>query len=214
MDDPKAARFRASLLEWARTNLREFPWRSLDASLYEVFLAEFFLARTRSEVVSRVYPKLLEAYPSMDALRNTNRDDLVDVIRPMGFQNRRADALLEIAEMTDGSLPKCLNEMLQLPQVGRYGANATLCFALDYQLPIVDRNVERIYGRLFGVEWEALSEEEKWDVATELLPPSEARTYNVALLDFASAVCTAREPNCGACFATDYCRYSATTVRT
>lgn len=212
MDTANATRFREDFLGWADGNLRTFPWRDPEAPLYEVFVAEFFLSRTRSEVVGRVYPEFIEIYPTLDSLRNVDRETLVDIIRPLGMQNRRADALEQIPGLVGESLPRTLNGLLELPQVGRYVANATLCFALDYQLPIVDRNVNRVYRRVLDDSWDELSDDERWNLAAELLPPGDARTYNLALLDFASLICKAQSPECESCFANGYCPYYATSV--
>lgn len=207
MDTANAARFREDLLAWADEHLRELPWREPEAPLYEVFIAEFFLSRTRKEVVDQVYPKFISAYPTLDALREADRADVVEIIRPLGMQNRRADALEKIPGMVGESLPTTLNGMLELPRVGRYVANATLCFGLGYQLPIVDRNVNRVYRRVLDERWDELSDNERWNLAADLLPADRARTYNLALIDFASLVCTAQSPNCEMCFANNYCPY-------
>lgn len=53
----------------------------------------------------------------------------------------RADALKRIAAEHD-RLPETTAALTDLPRVGDYVANATLCFARDEPLPILDRNVE------------------------------------------------------------------------
>lgn len=54
VNNSRIEQFREGLLEWADENLREFPWRDPNASLYEVFVAEFFLTQTPAENVARV----------------------------------------------------------------------------------------------------------------------------------------------------------------
>jgi A/G-specific adenine glycosylase len=202
--------FREMLLEWAEDNHREFPWREPDASLYRVFMSEMFLRRTRSDVVDSFLPEFLERYPDLPTLRRAEQSTLADVIRPMGLQNKRSSGLLDLASEVEGdTLPRDADRLAELPQVGPYVANATLCFALDQQLPIVDRNVDRIYGRLFGAAWSDRSEPDRYELAAELLPEGEARTYNLALLDYASAICTAPDPVCEQCSATGYCGFYA-----
>lgn len=202
------ARFRDDLLAWAEDNTRSFPWRDSEATLYEVFMSEMFLRRTRADVVERFIPEFFTHYPDLESLRTAEKDDLAEVIRPMGLQNRRATGLIELAtELAGRDIPQDREALTALPQVGPYVANATLCFALGKQLPIIDRNVDRIYRRVFDEEWADLSEAKQWKVAAELLPEGEARRYNLALLDFAALVCTAPEPRCDRCFATSYCGY-------
>lgn len=131
-------------------------------------------------------------------------DELIDLIEPLGFYNMRADALEQIAAEHD-RLPETTAALTDLPRVGDYVANATLCFARDEPLPILDRNVERIYERVFEDQWPE-SRAKQREFASWLLPSDDARAYNFALLDFGASVC-APDPNCSDCFASEYCEY-------
>jgi A/G-specific adenine glycosylase len=128
-------------------------------------------------------------------------------IEPLGFHNMRAEALMSIAAEYD-ALPRSPEALQTLPRVGAYVADASLCFALERRRPIVDRNVVRVYERVFG---DAFPEDTRGrrEFAEAMLPESEAvaRTYNLGLLDFGALVCQKRDPLCETCFATDYCAY-------
>lgn len=180
--------FPEDLLEWSEDNLRRFPWRVDDASLYEVLVAEMFLSVTRSEVVSGVYEDFIERYPDPDALRMAEKEDLVEIIRPIGLYNRRANALLSIADQLDDPDFRPTEESLtELPHVGPYVANAVLCMALGEDRPMVDRNVARVLSRVFALDIRADDPGERaWEFAEKILPPEEVRRFNLALLDFAS----------------------------
>jgi len=201
----KIERFRSDLLAWGAENARYFPWRESDASLYEVFIAEFFLTQTPASNVAKVYPSFVEHFPTLDSLRDASEDDLVEIIRPLGFYNQRAEALVEIADTID-TLPTDPSELRELPHVGTYVAEATLCFAEGEPYPIVDKNVRRVYGRIFSDEWPDSTSEQR-DFARHLLPEREARSYNMALLDFGALVCTPQSPDCDYCYASNYCTY-------
>lgn len=197
-------RFRTDLFEWGAENYREFPWREPDRTLYEVFVAEFFLTQTPAENVETVYPEFVDRYPSLGAIDDASADELRDLIRPLGFYNMRTEALKQIAADND-TLPEEPSELETLPRVGQYVANATVCFARERPLPIVDRNIERIYSRVFGELWPETPEGQT-EFAADLVPESAPRVYNLALLDFGAAVCRP-EPQCESCFATAYCDY-------
>jgi A/G-specific adenine glycosylase len=201
--------FRADLLEWGKENRREYPWREPGRTLYEVFLAEFFLTQTPAENVAAVYPRFLERYPTLDEIAETSEDELVKAIELLGFQNMRAEALKRIASTHD-RLPTDPESLMRLPRVGQYVANATLCFARGDRLPVFDRNVERVYIRVFRDTW---PETEADQIAfTRRLVPDEARAYNLALLDFGALVCQPN-PLCEQCFANEYCIYFRESVR-
>lgn len=203
MSSETERRFRSDLLEWWNENRREYPWRERSRSLYEVFLAEFLLTQTPADNVASVYPNFLGRFPTLDAIAEASRDDLAEVIEPLGFQNMRSDALKQIAATHD-HLPTESEPLMELPQVGRYVANATLCFARGDRLPVLDRNVERVYSRVFQDAWPKSSADQL--AFTKRLLPDEARAYNLALLDFGALVCQP-DPLCQECFANEYCDY-------
>ncbi|MEE6211093.1 hypothetical protein U3A55_13165 [Salarchaeum sp. III] len=195
--------FRTHLLNWGQDNIRSFPWREPDRTLYEVFVAEFFLTQTPAHNVATVYPRFLSQFPSLDAIRSATESELVEIIRPLGFYNMRASALKQIAETND-TLPDTPSELEKLPRVGEYVANATVCFTYDTPLPVLDRNVNRVYSRVFGDEWpDGHSDQLRF---TADLVPDAARLYNFALLDFGATVCTP-DPRCNRCFANSYCAF-------
>ncbi|WP_435348683.1 hypothetical protein [Haloarchaeobius sp. HRN-SO-5] len=200
-------RFREDLMEWTDVNMREFPWRDDGLSFYDVFIAEFFLARTRADVVEGVYPEFLSRFPDFEAISKASHEEIVEVIQPMGLQNRRADALKQMADrLREEGLPRNEELLLELPRVGQYATNATLCFAENEPRPIVDTNIDRIFGRILGDEWPE-DRDEQIKLLDELVPSDSGRLYNLGLLDFGALVCTARSPRCEECFARDYCRY-------
>lgn len=209
MNSEKVARIQSDLMDWGAENRRSFPWREDHATPYEVLLAEIFLKQTRAPTVERIYKEFLKEFPEPAGLLKADREDIIEVIRPLGLYNYRTDALLEIAAfLSEQPLPESEEELRQLPQVGPYVANATLCFAFGQDRPIVDTNVERIYSRIFmNQEVDVLGTTELWELAEELLPEGCVREFNLALLDFGAAVCTDSSPLCEECFASEYCDY-------
>ena len=108
------------------------------------------------------------------------------------------------AGVRDDSVPDDTEHLLELPYVERYAANATLCFAFGEPRPIVDTNVVRVYNRIFDREFDYRAEE-AWQFTAEILPETDARQFNLAILDFAAAICAPKTPNCEKCFFTDQC---------
>jgi len=195
------------LLEWATDNLRSFPWRD-SPSPYEVLVAEILLTQTPGPRVAATYPEFIDTYPSPNALATADRDALAGLLQPLGFQNRRADALQKIGERLHGEgIPSDEDALGDLRYVGRYGANATLCFGYGERRPIVDANVVRIYNRVFGTSFRDVEDDRAWDFAEKMLPDGGVERYNLALLDFGAAVCTAKTPVCEACPMSEFCNY-------
>jgi A/G-specific adenine glycosylase len=205
---PERARtFRRELLEWSVENERPYPWRDPERTLYEVFVAEFLLIQTPADNVAELYPDFLSRFPTLESIRGVPEAELAAVLEPVGFHNMRAEALAEIAAAYD-ELPADADELRELPRVGEYVANATLCFAREHPLPIVDRNVERVYERYFG---DAYLEYDGSPLAfAEAMLPADSsavRRYNLALLDLGGVVCRKRDPDCPDCPVGEHCRY-------
>jgi A/G-specific adenine glycosylase len=177
-----------------------------------MFVAEFFLTQTPAENTAEMYDEFLTRFPSLENVRDASKTELAEQIESIGFQHMRSEALAEIAREHD-ELPENVEELLELPRVGPYVANATLCFALDRRLPVVDRNVNRVYNRVFGDAYPD-GDAARREFALESLPEegSQARTYNLSLLDFGAMVCTKQAPRCSECFAREYCSYYQSTI--
>ena len=212
--------FPGDLLDWADEHGRTFPWSNPDLTAFQMLIAELLLVRTRAENVAPVFEEVIERYPTPEALAAANPEELADLLQPLGLQNKRSQSLRAVAREVHerGGVPIDPDELRELPSLGRYTANATLCFAYQERLPIVDVNVARIYARLFkdlppadeahpddSEVWATI-----WERAATLLDEERPRDYNRALLDFGAKVCTAPTPACEECFATEYCHYYQT----
>src|SRR5262249_37216782 len=78
----------------------------------------------------------------------------------------------------------------------------------DQSTPIVEANTARVLTRLFdfrkpidsGAACKTL-----WRHAAMLVPKSNARVYNSALIDLGALICVARQPKCGICPVKKFC---------
>jgi A/G-specific adenine glycosylase len=193
-------------MEWGRNHSRSFFWRERELDPYESLVVEVLLARTRAESVEPVAREFLDRYPTPGALRQAVPESVEDLLRPLGLFRKRASALLDCAERLvvehGGEVPEDVGELQELPYVGRYAANAILCFSFGRSQPVVDSNVARVFERYFDLrEPESKLGNDKlyWAVAGRLVPKEKTRLYNWALLDLGSAICMPRSPNCEKC---------------
>lgn len=205
--DSTVSAFQDAVAMWATdSNLRDFPWRT-EATPFEVLVAEVLLQRTFADKVEPVYGALLEEYPTPAALGAASETEVASLIEPLGLQNKRAAALIEIGQsIADDGVPSTVDELKELSHVGDYAANATLCFGFDERRPIVDTNVVRVYERAFDVSLDA-NDPESWAFAESMLPEAQYQGYNLALLDLGAMICTPTDPACGRCPVADCCAY-------
>lgn len=199
--------FQEDLIRWGRSSSRTFPWRK-DPSPYEILVAEILLQATFAEKVTPVYEKLLEDNPEPGALSKASESELVSLLRPLGLQQRKASWLISMAEYlaTEG-VPTTFEEISNLDGIGRYGANAVLCFGFGERRPIVDTNVIRIYDRVCSEDFSDTEDPRAWEFAERALPEKRFEEYNLALLDLGAEVCTSQNPACESCPVNGYCAY-------
>lgn len=206
LDRQNARHFRVRVLDWAKEHGRAFFWRKHGVSPFAVLVTEILLARTRAEAVEPVAKRLLQRYPNAKALREAPVRSVQRMVYPLGLYRKRAKALVKlavtIAAKYRGSVPRQVEELVSLPYVGRYAANALLCFSLGERRPVVDANVARLFQRFFGLQ-PAIGKldgiEDYWNLSSRLLPRRNVRFFNWALLDLGALVCTPRKPLCREC---------------
>lgn len=211
----KQERFVKTILEWFNGNKRTFPWRG-ETDPYRILIVELLLRKTTAKQVSDIYDSFFKAFPSLQELAKVRKSEIAEAIRPLGLQNQRAESLHKIAITlaASGEIPKEEHELLALPGVGQYCADAVRCFAFGKEIPIVDRNVIRIIDRVFATLpphmshlGEAAAKAVRDFIQESSLPQGSPRSFNLALLDFAAEICKAKNPQCSVCPLDDLCTF-------
>jgi A/G-specific adenine glycosylase len=108
-----------------------------------------------------------------------------------------------------GHFPRSIDRMRRLPGIGEYTAHAVASFAFNQSVPIVEANTARVLTRLFNFRKRfdsGAGRKKLWQYAGNLVPKSNARTYNSALVDLGAVVCLSRKPNCTICPVKRFCR--------
>lgn len=163
------------------------------------------LQKTVAANVENLFPKFIEKFPSPMALTKAPLNEIEQEIRPLGIYRRRAKALKDIATQLvakyGGNVPETEEELTALPMVGKYVANAVMCFALGKEKPLIDINVRRVMKRFFNLT-DPRDIEKK---LIEMMPKGLCKEFNWALLDFASLVCSSRNPNHKKCPLNEIC---------
>jgi A/G-specific adenine glycosylase len=80
--------------------------------------------------------------------------------------------------------------------VGRYTANAVASIAFGEPVPVVDGNVQRVLQRCLG---RALSPEQCWRSAENLLDTRRPGDFNQAMMELGALVCLPGTPLCKKC---------------
>lgn len=198
------------LIRWGRANYVAFPWRRAGRT-FHALVAEVLLQRTRAEQVVPVYQQLCATYPSAGSLSGAPPYEIWTLLKPLGLHWRIPLVQKLAAQLDDlGSVPLNPTTLCELPGVGDYASAAFLSLHCGRRASIIDSNVVRLYGRLFGFVVDGETRRKKWfrELAAEMTPTKGHRDYNYALLDFTRAICRPK-PLCGCCPLIDLCVFGS-----
>ena len=169
---------------------------------YELMIAVRLSAQCTDARVNLVTPALFAAYPTLEAMANAPIADVENYIHSCGFYRQKAKDIVLACQMLiekhGGKVPGTMEELLQLPGVGRKTAN--LLLGDLYHVPgsvVCDTHCIRICGRLGLSKGKEPEKVEKQLRA--ILPPEESSDFCHRIVLFGRDTCTARNPKCSQC---------------
>jgi len=210
----KSRYFRGKILEWHKSNKRSFPWRKTKNPYY-ILVAEILLQQTDAAKVAKEYSSFIRTFPKPSKLAAASQSSVSRFISKLGLDyrvNRLISVARELEKKFNGTVPDTQEELLKLPGIGPYIANAVLASAYNKQVAVLDTNIIRILERFFGLRSSkprARTDPILWGVAQRLLPKKTniCKTWNYALLDFGALVCSHYNPQCKECPCRRRCNY-------
>ena len=197
-DGSATRRWRERLLSWYDGNRRDLPWRQ-DRDPYRVWLSEIMLQQTRVSAVLEHYRRFLLRFPTVQKLASAREASVLAAWSGLGYYRRARmmhAAAKVIVKRHDGRFPVTIAELRALPGVGRYTAAAIASIVFNTPAAVVDGNVERVLGRVFGT---ALAGEPLWQAAEALLSRRRPGDFNQAMMELGALVCLPRQPRCSIC---------------
>jgi A/G-specific adenine glycosylase len=201
---PLLKKFRKALQAWYTEHGRELPWR-LTHDPYRIWISEIMLQQTTVVAVIPYFERFLTRFPTVHELAAAEETEVLRYWEGLGYYSRARNihkAARHVSLNFNGEFPGLVDELQELPGIGRYTAGAIRSFAFDLPAPIVEANTLRFYSRLLGYEGDPRAREGQlklWSFAEELVPQIEPGRFNQALMELGSVVCTPTNPNCPAC---------------
>lgn len=173
------------------------------------------LQQTTIPAVLGRYEAWMRQFPDPAALAAASEEEALRSWEGLGYYRRvRAlqTAARTISERHGGVFPQDEASIRALPGIGDYTAGAVLSFAFNRPAPLVDANVSRVFSRLFNDNTPVDSpagRKRHWQIAAEMVHPSNPRAYNSALMELGQTICTAGQPTCLLCPIRSYCQAEA-----
>lgn len=177
---------------------------------FQLLVATVLSAQTTDRRVNAITPALFAAYPTAHDLAAADRTAVEEIIRPTGFFRAKTASLLGLSaalvERFDGQVPGRLDQLVQLPGVGRKTANVVLGNAFDVPGITVDTHVARLIRRFEWVDDATSRHPVKAEHALGALFPRRDWTMVChRLIWHGRRCCHAKKPACGACPVAQWC---------
>lgn len=197
-------KFAVRLMEWYRKNGRKLPWRGR-SDPYAIWVSEVMLQQTRVEAVIPYFERWMKRFPTIKDLADASEEQVLSFWEGLGYYSRARNlqktAKIIMAEYA-GKLPSKLEELINLPGIGRYTAGAISSIAFNRNEPALDGNIRRVLSRAFNISEPADTATGKrvfLSLASTQLPKGQAGDYNQALMDLGAIVCLPKNPQCPLC---------------
>ncbi len=179
-------------------------------SPYQLLVAVILSAQCTDKRVNLTTPAIFEKYPSPTELRTATFEELFPLVRSISYPNNKTKHLIGMANMLmekfGGEVPMKVEELVQLPGVGRKTANV-ITSVIDQQPNMaVDTHVFRVSARI------GLTVDAKTPLATEMqlikyVPQELVHKFHHWLILHGRYICVARNPKCEICGLTTVCKY-------
>ena len=204
-----AERYR-NVIDWFSRNMPTAQTELHYSNAYELLVAVILSAQCTDKRVNQVTPALFRRFPDAKSMAQGSVDEIFELIRSCSFPNNKAAHLHGMAQMLTyrfgGVVPDNLEQLQQMPGVGRKTANVILSVVFNKPALAVDTHVFRVSGRIgLTVNAKRPIDTERQlveNIAPELLPIA-----HHWLILHGRYVCTARKPKCENCGLSGSCAY-------
>jgi endonuclease-3 len=175
----------------------------------QLLVATILSAQSTDERVNIVTRDLFKKYKSAKDFASVPQETLEEDVRSTGFYRNKAKSIRGMAQALldrhGGEVPKTMDELFDLPGVGRKTANVVLGNAFGLNVGItVDTHVTRLANRLDLTDHKTDAVKIEQDLMP-LVPQQDWALWSHLLIHHGRAICTARNPKCEQCPILEYC---------
>lgn len=177
---------------------------------YQLLVAVILSAQCTDKRVNMTTPAIFEKYPDAFSLSKATFDELFPLIKSISYPNNKTKHLIGMANMLvsqfNGQVPLTVDELVQLPGVGRKTANVITSVVDQQPNMAVDTHVFRVSARI------GLTVGAKTPLATEkqliqYIPRDLVHIAHHWLILHGRYICVARKPKCEECGLKPVCKY-------
>ena len=176
---------------------------------FQVLIGTVLSQRTRDDNTDRAAKALFSRYHSPESLARAPLESIEPLIRPANYYKTKAKKIREISriitERHNGKVPYKTEQLVRLPGVGMKTASCTMLYGHKISRIPCDVHVMVISQRLGWTDKK--NPDEIQDDLERKLPKAHWHRINDLFVKHGQSTCLTRNPRCGACPITRYCRY-------
>lgn len=198
------------VLAYFRKEMPEVQTELEFGSIFQLLVAVVLSAQCTDKRINQVTPELFRHLPDAKSMAAVEPEDVLEYIKSVSYPNAKAEHLVKMARMLvekhGGEVPSDMNQLLDLPGVGRKTANVIQSVAFGKSTMAVDTHVFRVSHRIGLASDKA---DTPYKVEQELvkhIPADDIPRAHHWLLLHGRYVCTARKPHCEKCGIKDACK--------
>ncbi|MFN2438334.1 MAG: endonuclease III [Chitinophagaceae bacterium] len=177
---------------------------------YQLLCAVILSAQCTDKRVNITTPVLFARYPDVKSLSMAEYEELFDIIKSISFPGNKSRHLIGMAKkiMTEfgGNIPMTVEELVQLPGVGRKTANVITSVIDNQPNMAVDTHVFRVSARI-GLTVNAKNPLDTEMQLLKFVPAETVPKFHHWLILHGRYICLARKPKCPECGLQPVCIY-------
>ncbi|MBM7870514.1 endonuclease-3 [Clostridium pascui] len=178
-------------------------------SPYELLVATILSAQCTDKRVNVVTGELFKKYNTPEKMVGLTEEELGEKIRSCGFYKNKSKNILETSKSIimehSGEVPRTMEQLINLPGVGRKTANVVLSNAFSVPAIAVDTHVFRVSNRI-GIAHGNTPEQVEQELMANIPKDMWSITHHY-LIWHGRNICKARKPDCEICPIAPYCKY-------
>ena len=201
------------ILNWYDLNKRTLPWRknvSQSKKHYYTLVSEFMLQQTQVVTVIPYFNRFINKIPNLKKLSKIPDRELIKLWEGLGYYSRvrnlKKTAKIIISKY-HGEIPNNYEDLISLPGIGNYTANAILAIAFNKSYIPLDGNIERVLKRyLYLKKDKEIQKENLIEKKSIFGISSRASDYAQALMELGAMICKPKNPECSKCPISKNCK--------
>ena len=194
------------ILNWYDLNKRSLPWRknvSQSKKHYYTLVSEFMLQQTQVVTVIPYFNRFINKIPNLKKLSTIQDRELIKLWEGLGYYSR-ARNLKKTAKIIiskyNGKIPNNYEDLISLPGIGNYTANAILAIAFNKSYIPLDGNIERVLKRYLYLKKDKEIQKDNLIQKKSIFGiSSRASDYAQALMELGAMICKPKNPECSGC---------------